>query len=313
MDVRKKEQIQGALAKHRGEVAYNTIELREIEGVGLEAVKTKEGTLPATKWALRQLLKELDIPVKFYKELNEGLQTDILKFRIGEQSADDKEVVFRMANDQLTAVLHPDYAQVRVENLLDQLPDWDFFESVDNPHEPWLHYRAMDRTQPIVDDVYHGFDFLVSEMGAAPLTIQAMTVKVICENGAVRLRPTGNPYFELAMTKLAGPEYDAVAAAAGDRILQEHEEVVAALERKKAEQVSTREVIEMWVQSGIPKTIPRRLNAWLEQINAPGTMSVFDLAQHLTRSAKGISYRRRRHFEKLAGKMLGLTINVVAE
>lgn len=106
--------------------------------------------------------------------------------------------------------------------------------------------------------------------------------------------------------------FEAVCGLMSERLLDENERIAKALGQAKEQMVDAVDLAESWMTARIPMTIPKKVLARLEVEDMPREQSIYDIAQLVANIGLDIAWPTRRHFEVLAGSLLGLTVNVPA-
>lgn len=202
---------------------FTAISTDSIEEIGGDQVDIRDlgEKKEITDWAHTQILKTLGIPKSFYQGLSGSVQKQVVRNQRALMKDELKSMKARILGDKVTAILPTDYAEVRLEDMVEKLPDWDYRLQMVDPEQPIVMVRGLLETLKVKGDICHGFDFTMSEVGGYYMAIEAMLYELACENGNVRQRATGGPFFKTAMTQLQGPEFLVVAEKLADKLTAE--------------------------------------------------------------------------------------------
>lgn len=296
----------------RGKVEFEELDLRHIAELTDGVVSLKNGNareLQSTPWATRQLLRALKIPASFYLELDKKVQEPVLAHQRGLHGLEER-FKMRIRNGLLTAVVHPDYAQVPIEDVLEQLPAWDVLGSATDTDEPVVNVKlaAPGSVMKMPGDQVHGYELVASEVGACNLRLEALLIEVICSNGMVRSRPEGLPYFNMPMTVYVPEEFVAVASNVSKNLLSEAETCEQRILWAMDQRVKVQEMLDHWMELRyLPTVVPKKVSSRLEE-TGESELSRFELARIVSNVGSTLRYQTRRHFERTAGNLLGLRV-----
>lgn len=307
----------------RSEASFTPTDLREVSRIDEDSVVIDGTEYEMTDWAFRQIMGDFSIPHTFYRKMDRDAKDEILRCRMGEiysprEGFSDRKM--RMVGDKCTAMLHPDYPEIPVEALIADLPDWHYDLMSADPDQPILRYRGVERKLMVMDDLCYGFDFVYSEVGGLGekdgIMIDALIVKLACMNGMVRTRPSGGgPYFTIAPLALPDQEelLPIVMKHMVKKMKNDNDALKVAFEKAMDRKVKVRQVLEGWFERKIPTVIPKKTIAAWEKQGRQQEMTLEELAQLVANVGTQIpSYKNRRHFERLAGRLLKLGVTATA-
>lgn len=318
-----KSEVISKIEEERSSTSFTPVDLKEVSRIDPESMVISGTELEMTDWAFRQIMGDFKIPHTFYRKMDREAKDEILRCRMGEvygekEGFSDRKL--RMVENNCTAVLHPDYPEIPVEALIADLPDWHYDLMSTDPDQPILRYRGVQRKLKVMEDLCYGFDFVYSEVGGLDpkkgIIIDALIVKLACMNGMVRTRSAGGaPYFTLQPLALPDQEelLPLVMSHMVKKMQRDNEALKVAFEQAMGRKVKVRQVLEGWFERKMPTVIPRKTIAAWEKQGRQQEMSLEELAQLVANVATQIpSYKNRRHFERLAGRLLRLGVTATA-
>lgn len=260
-----------------------------------------------TPWGLKQLLKCMGVPPSFFIACGGELKQDIL-MEWREKATDPAGYKLRIVNDKITAVLPTTFAETRLESILGMLPNWKYLTDEFDVEAEIVSIKLFDDNATVLGDTVHGLELIMSELGSIDLHIEASLISMSQENGIVRCRPGGKPYYLIGMNNLVDGEFKMVGGLVQERLRSEHDACVMKLKEAVEDQLSAKSVVEGWLEMKVPSSVPKKT---LDRLSFTGqdTMSRWELAMLVSNVGKEYTWKTRRHFERTAGKLLRLSIN----
>lgn len=310
-----KDQVVASLRQASASVENQEVNLGKLEEVGDKSISLGGDVFTITDYGLRRLLKELGVPVGFFLDLSMSARKGVIRSRIGALKSEESGKVIRrlrMKAGAVTSVLPISYSEIQAHQMVEAMPNWHYLPFSSDTDKEILWFRAILTDKMVVDDVVHGFDLVMSEVGSPDVKIDALTVKLICSNGALRARKNGHPYFTSSMNAMETNLFESVAEVVGEKIQEETQVLQTALEQSMERNVLPAKMLDRIATSKVPKTVSKKLGAHIETegIDLNKEMSRFDFAQLVALvGGKVPTYKTRSHFERIAGALLGLSVN----
>ena len=301
------------LQEQRENFEVRLVPTEKVTTVSKESVSVDGVDFGISEWGYKTLLKRFKIPVSFYSDLSQDIQSRVWKFATA-MAPDEKtfsQFVFQQDTREIQGVLNQDYCLLETEGILDSVPDgWEMVRGDRaNLFNPVNSFRFIDRGSDVWDETYVGFDINTSEVGGSDFIVEALLFRQVCSNGlfAPRKLPAGfSSFVKLPFEGLAFELVKAISTNLTQALCQDSRVAFLSecVSQARSSKIDVDEYLDSLIMSSDTSFTKRVSALVIDEI----VESHFDLAMLISAEARSLPLRRARKFEFEAGMLLGLSI-----